>query len=433
MDVRDPAGIGQAMQAGDSAQLKALSETALPDPIKTYALASYYRSIFQINLSSKYGKRCYEDGLKELPGNVIAAVRCGELLAGNYAIEGRIADWAQAMEAMRDKVYPAVVSRTHETNIILPHFGVIGNRLNMKDFVDFPVEEVNINAEGDIVITRVLASGNKPGRDSFKTAICALSIKCFGPRYYYVKANVNGHSLLGVLDTGTVESVVTPLEAKYLGVRITPSPYYRLTSTQTAHSNTHLGYAESIRIRTTGGHAITLRNVPVMVGGKLPRDVPIVLGLDVLSKLGRISIQENSVVVNPDTLGNQCEEAMHIRSTANGGYTIFFKYSVGGRLQDVVLDTGQNQYLFGTSLATAERASAKTVVIPQVRATGNVEAPFYPARITIGGLANEKDLTIPVFYDYKQTYPYVIGSDILQDYNIFLDFKKGKACLIPRS
>lgn len=430
LTLHDPGGIEKAMQVGDDSKLKKISKVVIQPIFRAYALASYYRSIFQIEQSSKYARICYEESLKNIREKADGAVRCGELLAGNYAIEDRMADWALSMQAMHDKVSPIVQAVTHKSDLIFPHFGVIGNRLKMSDFFGFPVEKVTGQNGNELVIPRVLASGKLPGPSAFKTGVCPLGIRCFGS-LYYVRVNVNGHEVSGVLDTGTTMTVIAPSEASRLGVHVNPGPYYSLVSSQTTQATSHLGYVESLKIKTKHS-TIELENAPVQIGGTLPGNIKIILGLNVMNRLGSLLLEKDQIVVHPDTSDVSCSTPMHIISFVQGNYIIFFRHNVDQRPQNIVLDTGENQYLFGTSSATAKRSSTQMMVTHKVRVTGNVDASYYPARIYFGSGHDARNLTIAVFPNYKQTYPYVMGADILQDYKVYLDFDHGHACLLPQ-
>lgn len=427
----DPFGITQAIRSGNSKSLKTMSEAALPSTAHMYALAGYYRSTFQINRSSEYAGDCYDEALTRLPHTAVEAIRCGELLAGNDAISGRTSDWARTMHNMRDDLYSIAASSLHDTNIVFPGFGTIAHRIDMLSFYHFPDEKIDGDIGNNIVIPRVLASGEKPGPNAFKTGTCFSGIRCFGS-VYYVNVSVNGHRITAVVDTGSFTSTVTSSEATTLGIHVNPSPYYWLQSTDSDHVPSHLGYADSIRIETNHGRDIVLRDSKVRVGGKYVKNVKMVLGLNAISRLGSVLLEKNRIVVHPNFSQHSCGIPLHIASDLFGSYNILFKYPIDGRIQNVVLDTGENQYLFGTSSADAKRSSLQTLTTHSERGTGDVNAMYYPARIEFGSGDHAKNLTIAVFPNYKHTYPYVMGADILQDYNILLDFDRGTACLLAR-
>lgn len=429
----DPYGIEQAIESGDSDKLKALRQKALSPIMHAYVLAAYYRSVFQLERSSKYAEQCYNGSIKKLPKSTVEALRCGELLAGNYAISGHTAAWARSMQTVRDKLYPIAASSLHTTDVVFPGFGTITHRINMHSFYDFPDEAIKGNEGSNIVVPRVLPSGEPPSPNAFKTTVCRLGIRCFGKYLYNINVNVDGHHIVAVIDTGSTTTVVPPSEANLLGVHMDPSPYYELQSSQSARSPAHLGYVGSIKIRTKDGRYIVLKNSNVKIGGQLTHDIEMVLGLNVLRELGSVLLKKGDIVINPNHLDMDCNVPLQIASDMFGGYSVFVKYAVDGSMQKVMLDTGENQYLFGTSLSTAKSISSQEMITHKERGTGDIEAIYHPAKIAFGKGAHGKNTTIAIFPGYEQKYPYVAGSDILQDYNIYLNFKDGRACLIPLS
>lgn len=429
----DPLGIEQDIASGKSETLEALSQKALPPAIHAYVLAGYYRSIFQLKSSTKYAEQCYSESMKALPGTTIEALRCGELIAGNEAISGRTAAWAKSMQKVRDQLYAIATRSLHTTNVVFPGFGTISDRINMHSFYDFPDENVSRNGASNITIPRVLPSGERPPWGAFKTSVCQLGIRCFGKYLYDININVNGHNIVAVVDTGSTTSIVSSSEAHDLGVHINPSPYYELQSSQSERSSAHLGYVDSIRIKTEGGHDIVLKDSKVKVGGQATHGIKMILGLNLLRELGSILLEKNNMVINPNELNTDCQTPLHIASDTFGGYSVFFKYPIDGSSQDAMLDTGGNQYILGTTLASAKRISSQEMGSSSERVTGNVKSIYYPAQIAFGTGINTKNIVIAVFPNYDKQYPYVIGADILQDFDIFLDFKDARACLIPRA
>jgi hypothetical protein len=427
----DPLGIDQDIASGKSEILEALSKKALPQAIHAYVLAGYYRSIFQLKSSTKYAKQCYSESMKALPGATVEALRCGELIAGNEGISGHTAAWARSMQKTRDQLYAIATKSLHTTDVVFPGFGTISDRIDMRSFYDFPDETITGDENPNIAIPRVLPSGERPARESFETPVCQLGIRCFGKYLYDIKVNVNGHDIVAVIDTGSTTSVVTPTAARVLGVRVNKSPYYELQSSQSVRSSAHLGYVDSIRIKTRDEHDIVLKNSKVKVGGQTSHGIKMVLGLNVLRELGSVLLKKNYMVINPNGTSIDCRTPLHIASDTLGGYSVFFKYPIDGYSQDEMLDTGENQYIFGTSLADAKAVSSQEMETFSEYVTGNVESIYYPAHITLRRGVHAKSMIIAIFKNYDDQYPYVIGDDVLQDFDIFLDFKTARACLIP--
>lgn len=428
---RDPDGITTAIRAGNADVLKDLAQTAGRADLRSYAWAGYYRSIFMLAESSRYARDCYQAAMDILPGSLVQASDCAELLAGNYSLSGSISEWARTMQMMHDQLYAIAVASVHYKNLVFPGFGRADEMIEMRKFYDFPDEQSLTGQDENIIVPRVVPPANLPGTHAPGTEPCPLHIRCFGTSLYDIRVRVNGNEVTAVIDTGASASAVTPSEAAALGIDIVQSPYYVLKSPRPGVVPAKLGYIKSLRISTQGGAPIVLNDSKVMVGGKPAPYAKLVLGMNVLDRLGRMLIERKRMVVNPVLAAGSCSSPLHIASTLWGDVAMFFRLEVNRRLQDVGLDTGENQYLFGTARATAIKDSGAEMKTTEHHVTGTTEAIYYPSHTSLRIGDKEIESVVAVFPDYQARFPYVMGVDILRNYAVLLNFRNEIACMIP--
>ena len=423
-DVKDSNGIQEALLSGNSEFLKSISSSDLPKHLKDYAAAAYYRSIFQIGNSAKFAKNCYDEGLEYVDKNPTTVIMCGQLLAGDYNIEGSIGKWARVANEVKRVVYPVVGKLTHEDTFYIAGF----DEINFDSFSSFPPGSVVKTPSREVTLPRL-----KLAAESSATAKSIAENEFQDSASpYLVGITVNGHDFPAVLDTGSSITTLYEKAADFAGVSIVKEPYIlasRGFSLQDlSRVTTRLGTAKKVSLESgVSGTAVELGSMPVVVGGHFN-----IVGLDVLSKAGALLLEDERVIIKPKDSGPMCDSPLHIASQPMGAYLLMVKYPVDGVLQNIVIDTGDNGYISGTAIASAKRTSAQMATIRQMDVSGVHEIQYYPASIELGAPGHARLVSIRVYPSRQEKYPYVLGSGALKDFSIFLDFAGGKACLMPR-
>jgi hypothetical protein len=429
LHVTDKFGVEKAMRAGDTHKLKAISRKNLTALMKDYALAAYYRSGLNISKSSKYARDCYEaEDAKVTSRTVVRLVLCGTLLAGNYLLSGHITDWANTLLSMRNRTHSFVSHAVHTSNFIYPYYGGWNNLIPMKKFSRFPTTEVIDSSSGAFSIARVQYSSEHK-----KKVVSNVYYPDFNPdgaSPYYIKLSINGHNVKAAFDTGNTITRIAPSAVSALGIHVKPANFYSLSrGGRTVPA--HLGYAKHVELSVNGKRSFKMRNADVMIGGKKVAGHSVVLGMNVISRLGSILIEKDKIVVHPEEENIKCTTPFSIASPPVGAYKLLLDFPVDGRSRHIALDTGSNVYLSGT--AKVKHEQTKRRMTHSISGVGIITRPYYLSRsIHFGQGANAKDLKIRVFPKTHRPFSFIMGSPILRDFNIYLNFAKGEGCLLPK-
>jgi clan AA aspartic protease (TIGR02281 family) len=155
-----------------------------------------------------------------------------------------------------------------------------------------------------------------------------------------VKA-ANGHSVRFIVDTGAPQTRINYATAKLMGIRLlTDSHYAYSTFYGERELSARLGILDSIKV---GGSEF--RNVLVFVS-----DRDNLLGLDLISKLGRLKITRTTLVLNAALVARCDSPIAYTRMDINQRLTI--AAGLDNRATVAIVDTGNVDYL--TSAAPGE-------------------------------------------------------------------------------
>jgi hypothetical protein len=426
LNLDDGHGILQGMSEGDAERLNAIRGKPLPSYLLDFANAAYFRTLFQLKRSSDYAKKCYGYGMQPdvLAKNPVIATACGQLLAGNFSMQGDVAHWAKIIVATKRAVVPVVQRLTGRTDVVPGGFeGVPAD-----PFID-TVAPHGVRLATDVNVPRIDADNLQKvtGLDARRSSLVDA---------YLVMVRINGADRAMVLDTGSSISMLRPSTAHALHIKVNPSPYLRLrggrtipvrpTSASVERGDVLLGVADRMQLGT-GSKIISLTDVPVAIGGNFD-----VLGLGVLSRLGSLYITSKSVQINAKQTPAACGQPLEIASNLLGAYIPLLMYTVDGVKQRVAFDSGSTTYLTGTSSAPTTHQVAAAVTQRRVDIAGLYEDRYVPVRVTMGSGSSMHTQDIKVFPSHRAGYRYVLGVKALKDFNVLLDFKDREACLEHR-
>lgn len=425
--------IAAAMQRGDAARLKALAGS-YSGAQRDFAWAAYYRSVYQIARSSAFARRC--DRAASVAADYAMRLGCGDLLAGNDAIQGNIAGWARTMQRTRDAVYPHLAPRDPRRTLIFPGFATapdLAARIDMRDYFGFPPATLAGSIADDVLVPKVLGINRGLQRGSIPGAPGGYTSRT--GQLYHIRITVNDRAVLASVDTGSEFDVVSAAEAPVLGLRVEqkgPAPM-TLSTDVLRPVPARLGYANTLVLETRRGPAIVLHDTPVLVGGRRIGKGQFIIGRTTLARLGSLLIGPRGIVVHPTGAATACHRRLRLASFLQSDFSMFMRYPVNGRLADVYIDTGNANYLAAT-------ASAHLRVMPRSRNTqrvvtagGGSELGLHLARVRFGPGPGARVFTIPVYANYHIRFPYDVGSDMLRYDSLFLDFRHGRACLVPHA
>lgn len=223
----------------------------------------------------------------------------------------------------------------------------------------------------------------------------------------------NGHSARFVLDTGAPQTRVNVETARLMEIRLLPDAHYAYSTFYgESDLSAGLGILDSIKV---GGSEF--RNVLVFVS-----DRDNLLGLDLISKLGRLKITRRTLELNPVPAA-RCESSIvYTRMDINQRLTIAAR--LDNRVTRAIVDTGNVDYLTSASPGNSPVDSA--------------DKPRYQ---TFKGLLNLSGHSMPITYKYypRFTIPpsWVLGRYVpsillgwraFNDFELNLDIESGRSC-----
>jgi len=354
---------------------------------------------------------------------------CGELLAGNYSIQGDVRDWAAAALETRRKVTPVVEKLLGPVKFEIAGLG----NTDFDKFTNFPGSYA-ASSQHEVILERVTPP------DFFTKRIVNSNHKV--DHYadaripYIVKININGSEKDVVLDSGSSMSLFRVAVAQRLGIVINPTPYIQNIDVVTSNprspaqeakseNEAHLGLIKKMTLEGMG-KVIHLENVPVAVGGHVD-----ILGMNVLTKMDSILLTERHLVLNVANRPNSCDEPLRIASKSMGAYLLVLRYHIDGVMRNVMLDTGDNSYLSGTGSAHVSAVAKDYTATTIYDLAGLDKTRYFKQGTTFGVGKLARHLKIRVYPDEHVTYGYVLGASALRDFNVYINFKRRVACLEP--
>lgn len=418
--VSDKYGIGAAMAKGTYEELQALAKQDLPAEMHEYALAAYYRSIFDLNDSNAHLKKCLAVGKDMLERNPVPVLLCGSLLAGNHYIQGDIRRWAIAAANTRDAVTPVIARETKTSNFVLPGISDIPleNYFNVSPMMPPALPEKNI------VIPRQRINLERTASFSKKTKDGVL----LDQLPYVIGVLINDAMVPIWFDTASSSTVLGEFTAEPSHVKEDPANFVHINNPFDGQAvQSHLGVAGRLIPGGKGFEDIGFRNAPLVIS---PESKVSALGMNLISRLGSMLIEHDQIVIHPRA-SIHCEEQLHVASEPLGSSLILLTYSINGSNQEIMLDTGDNAYLSATSSASVKESSPP-LSMRRASFQGIEEIHYQTTQVTLGTGSHAINRTIQYFPDRKAVAPYVMGSAALEDFDVFLDFDHGKACLLPK-
>ncbi|NUT75113.1 retroviral-like aspartic protease family protein [Pseudomonas sp. C1C7] len=235
----------------------------------------------------------------------------------------------------------------------------------------------------------------------------------------------NGHSARFVLDTGAPQTRVNIDTAKQMGIRLLSDSHYAYSTFYGENNlSARLGVIESLKIGSS-----EFRNVLVFVSA---RDN--LLGLDLISKLGRLKITRKTLELNPAPSPRCDSPITYTRMDLNQRLTI--AASLDNRNTQAIVDTGNVDYL--TSALPGQQVNVVQTLTPGASRPDNADRQRYQS---FKGVLNLPGHSLPITYKYYPgfTIPtswvrgrYVpsvlLGWQAFDEFELNLDIEAGRSC-----
>ena len=395
----DPVGITLMTMRGESGKLKALGYAK--DYSHFPARAAYFRTIGDIDNSTKWAERCLTDrGVAEQSGQGVLFL-CMSMLAGNQLAAGNIAGWATTMTKVR-RIYNNSVSRDFPAGdstyvVAKPDFDKFVHWPAMSYAKHTKVIEIPIkNMRGFSVISFKI----RGGADGKKRDVSAQFI----------------------LDTGSARSIMTRQVAQSLGLALTDN--FQFESLDPT-GQPKFALASPVDLAASG---VTLKNVSFSVSDSVNLTI---LGLDVLRQLGQVVISKDSLRILPDSMARTCADRLTTTSSLWGDYWgIRLKSKVADADALLLIDTGlvaglQSAGLYKPAQDEVEK-SKKTSGLLGTKDLKYVERKVF---LEIGDV---KETTAAQVTDQAaEVFPmsWKLGNDFISRHDLYLDANRGYACL----
>ncbi|WP_143492096.1 retropepsin-like aspartic protease [Pseudomonas sp. B28(2017)] len=235
----------------------------------------------------------------------------------------------------------------------------------------------------------------------------------------------NGHSARFVLDTGAPQTRVNQETAKLMGIKwLSDSHYAYSTFYGESELSARLGVLDALKVGTSEFH-----NVLVFVS-----DRDNLLGLDLISKLGRLKLTRKTLELNT-ARPTRCDSPInYTRMDLNQRLTIAAR--MDNRATQAIVDTGNADYL--TSALPGEQVNVVQSLNPGNSPLDTADRQRYQ---TFKGVLNLPGHSLPITYKYYPgfTIPpswvqgrYVpsvlLGWRAFDDFELNLDIEAGRSC-----
>ncbi|WP_411741930.1 retropepsin-like aspartic protease [Pseudomonas sp. GL-R-19] len=236
----------------------------------------------------------------------------------------------------------------------------------------------------------------------------------------------NGHSARFVLDTGAPQTRVNVETAKLMAIRLLPDAHYAYSTFYgESDLSAGLGILDSIKV---GGSEF--RNVLVFVS-----DRDNLLGLDLISKLGRLKITNRTLELNPPP-AKRCDASIVV-SRLDLNQRLVVAAQLDRRATQAIIDTGNVDYL--TASSPGRQLSVAQALTPgRSSVTANDSKRFQ----RFDGVLALQGNTMAVTYKYYPGFtipPSLIGGQYVpsillgwrafKDFELNLDLDSGRSCL----
>lgn len=239
-------------------------------------------------------------------------------------------------------------------------------------------------------------------------------------------SSANGHSSRFIIDTGAPQTRVNVQTAQLMGIKLLPDSHYAYSTFYgESDLSARLGILDSLKV---GGSEF--RHVLVFVS-----DRDNLLGLDLISKLGRLKITRKTLELNPAP-ATRCDSPIaYTRLDINQRLTIAAR--LDNRATQAIVDTGNVDYL--TSASPGDPVNVVQSLTPGNSPISVAHKQRYQS---FKGVLNLPGHTLPITYKFYPgfTIPpswvrgrYVpsilLGWRAFDDFELDLDIEAGRSCL----
>ncbi|MDX5949251.1 retropepsin-like aspartic protease [Zymomonas mobilis] len=408
VNFNDASGYDRAIADGNQEFLQTLKAQTLTNNI--YHLVADM-GLYRLRGDFKAAANCLQPIENNTPQNIInpQLIEIEEFQAGNYLLNGDIAEWRRRLQTVKTKYYPPIQQ--------LP---------GLEKFSLKYIERVTLKADSRLIeppsVTGIKGIQSLPLFYSSVAPQTAQKQTFFTP---HLKVKVNNITQLFELDTGTYIGIL-PLHWVH-------NPHVQVIGTLNTSQDilgnrieTIFGIVDEIEI----GNAV-LKNIPFSFSNETEPS----LGIYVLRQLGRVQISYDQLRFG-EGLNYPCQQNIRL-ATAPDGSTAHLKIQIQLNNQPMmaIFDSGSGDYQNDDLLL-----QQPVLVIPKEgqlkKAVVNTTAGSHSMRIyqDINNLKIENiELgSVKVIHTQMSKNQAILMVNILKKTSLYLDFIEGKSCLIKR-
>ena len=417
--------LNTALQSG---VLVRIHERAATKPALELGLAVNDRISGSLSNSSAHATRCMDLSNNNFQQYIGVGIYCEMIRAGNYYIQDRLHEWARVMSDMNKHARAEFRKQIAESNILPEHVkkAALGEKIKIANVPDLNFAAIESNTAFK---THAFVENSEIQRIRHLYDVYEFPPPLhFNRLMYIIPGLINRKPLLLIMDTGASKTLINSKVAQRLGVKILIGHYEYATNPLIRKSNNNktpvsLGLIRDFQLGQSSFH-----DLYVLVA----RNVPSVLGLDVLTRLKHLLISRQEIKF--DGKGQtSCKKRLRLVSSWLGNeYYFALDVNIDGKHERAMLDTG----------------SSDSLDIYQMRdrlapATDQHVRRYYT--YTVSGFHSMRTAATHIFLNGVRVTGYrinwslpsqtVLGFGILKHFDIAVDFSSHRACLIkvPRS
>lgn len=403
----DPTPVSQALSQGDVAALRKLQVNASNPVVKKMAEAAERRVLLDLPGTREASDDCIQ--MAQRATHLAGLTVCGALRAGVEVVAGDLPAWARLTTQAQERVRAAAEKRGKTLGNVdvftrIPDYAAMANR---------PAPKVDSSGKARIALhTGFVTVASNQEHDGGRVAYPNMA-----------QLQIDGKTVEVLIDTGSALTIVHPSA---------------ITAPALMEGFTLSGVLGDSQLRSRIAQPQALQFGPliisqplVSVSERIPANL---LGLDVLSRLGRVVIGKDGLqVLTEGTAAPVCDAPMFSAADLSGTQTVPRLFiTVDGKRQEAMLDTGNSGELMealpiGAALppGPVQQSIVQGVQGQQRRTSVSRETIVQ----TLGGPAKLQMSTSEGNHPSKTRY--VLGAGSLRKVSIYLDFITNKACLMP--
>lgn len=410
--------LNTALQSGVLVRIHTHAATM---PALELGLAVNDRISRSLSNSSAHAIHCMDLSNNNFQQYIGVGIYCEMIRAGNYYIQDRLHKWARVMSDMEKHARAELRKEIAESNTLPEHVkkAALGEKIKFANFPDINFAAIESKTA---IKTRAFVKSSEVQRIRYLYGVYQFPPQLYLDRSLYIIPGLaNQKPLLLIMDTGASRTLISSRVAQRLGVKILIRHYEYATNglIRKSYDNktpTSLGVIRDFQLGQSSFH-----NLYVLVA----RNVPSVLGLDVLTRIGHLLISRRQIKFGEKEQAS-CKKRLRLASSWLGNaYYLTLGVNINGKHERAQLDTGLSDSL--DIFQMRDRLLPATV--QHVREYYTVTG-FHSMRVTamhnlLNGVRVTGSRIISSIYPRTE-----LGIGILKHFDIAIDFSSDRACLI---